>query len=271
MLTKAVFFSPHRKIVQISSRSYSKSYKRFKEPKQEDFIERVDYEKPIQANAITRFQTNIIGGNLVILPSPNEMASIRVQWDEDKKEYIPNFNVTGDCISLTSNSLRPFLKQKGAYIIEVTLPENIEIFVKMLGGTLFIDHFKTPLLDVDILAGTVSGAPLVKTLRAKLKAGAVHLHHLQGNAAISVGAGDIKLSFDDLAPQQLIDLQCRIGDVKLTLPPQALPPNTSIKKAGKIDNLLGANIYAKTFLGDVKIDCWEDELHLSTAKLNQKN
>ena len=82
--------------------------------------------------------------------------------------------------------------------------------------------------------------------------------NISGNTAAkevkaSLGAGDIQLSFKEVTRANKISLSCKLGDIKALFPPGILLTDEVIKKAGKINNQVRADITMHTWLGDVKV------------------
>lgn len=231
--------------------------KALQKPIRENFIRRVDFEQELKNINCKSLMVHLIGGNLIIQGSTSQDASIKIQWNEQKSN-LPKFYCEEEVLYLSARSLRPFIQQKNAYIIELTIPLEMDVKIKMYGGVIFIDKIKGDNLDIHMKAGTISGYPKVKNLTAKLVAGDINMHQLEGSADISVGVGDIGLSFDSITSDSKINLSCKLGDIRLNVPKGTLASNDAIK-GEKIENSVGAEISAKVWVGDLKIG-WSEEL-----------
>jgi DUF4097 and DUF4098 domain-containing protein YvlB len=124
----------------------------------------------------------------------------------------------------------------------------------MFGGVLFMDKIKANNIEIKMKAGTISGFPSAKLVRAKLAFGDIHLHHLEGSADLSLGAGDLKLVFNKIGKDSKINLSCKLGDIQLMLPKGSIFSAAEVAKDGQIKNKAGAKISLKTWLGSLKVE-----------------
>ena len=202
--------------------------------KQKELIKRVDFSAELHGS-FDHFDAHLIGGNLIILSGPQEHASIRVQWKENEHRSLPKFFIEHNRLKLESKSLKAFIGQKNAYVIEVTLPKETNITIKMFAGVIYLEDV-TGNLNVSLKAGEISGYLSGKNIKA------------------NIWAGDIKFNFHDLSKDSKINLTCSLGDIILHFPEGTLLNLQSGKtKVAKIENVYNAEITAKTTLGDVSI------------------
>lgn len=205
---------------------------KFKKRKEE--ITRVDYSETIVDRNFTRFEADLIGGNVIIQEGPMGKASVRVQWKEDEDfSSFGRFWIEGNTIRLKSKSFRSFIGQKDPYIIEVTLPPATCVTIKMMAGVLYLQD----------LSGDIT---------AHLKAGEI-IGNLSGKyVAATVWAGDIQLVFDDITSASHINIKCMLGDVELQFPQGVIVDLNSYDE--EIHTTVGAHVRVKTFCGGYHIE-----------------
>ncbi len=203
--------------------------------KRKEKITRVDYSETIVDSHISRFEADLIGGNVIIKSGPEGQASISVQWKEAETVCsFGTFFVDGDTVRLQSKSFRSFIGQKHPYIIEVTLPVKTTVIVKMMAGVLYLEHH----------AGDVT---------ASLKAGEIIGNCAGKKINIKLWAGDIKLACEKITYDSDITVKCTLGDVQLRFPPKILVYPFQKSKNVTIATTVGARIVVKVTLGDVQI------------------
>ena len=178
--------------------------------KNKDLIKRIDFSKEIIDSEFNKFEADVIGGNLFILAGPQNKASIRLQWKEGAQHLLPKFFIEDNVLKLESKQWKVFGNQKNAYIIEITLPENTNINVKMFAGVIYLGNL-TGDIDLQLKAGEILGNVSSKNVTAKL------------------WAGDINLEFASIDKDSKIDLKCSLGDIKLKLPRNIVPDANFIK------------------------------------------
>lgn len=206
-----------------------------KSQKRKEKITRVDLSETIVDSQFTRFEADLIGGNVIIKSGPEGQASLRVQWREDKIGMFGSFLLDGDTVRLQSKGFRSFIGQKHPYIIEVTLPIQTAVTVKMMAGVLYLDD----------LAGDVT---------ASLKAGEIAGNLSGKNLNIKLWAGDIKVALERVTGDSDITVKCSLGDVQLHFPQGILVHPIEESKNGNIATTVGARIIAKATLGGVRIE-----------------
>ena len=118
---------------------------------------------------------------------------------EEAQHPLPKFFIEDNVLKLESKNWKFFGNQKNAYIIEITLPENTNINVKMFAGVIYLGNLIGD-IDIQLKAGNILGNVSSKNVTAK------------------IWAGDINLEFASITKDSKLDLKCSLGDIKLKLP-----------------------------------------------------
>lgn len=218
----------------------------------EDPIRRVDHEVRLDNVDFTAFKADLIGGNLNIIPCNKGQARMRLQWDGTSNN-MPSFNINDNVLYLKGKSFKPFIGQKNAYIVEVSIPKETHIDVFMRAGTLYLENVHGN-LKVNMWAGAISGNAYTRKAKVDLRIGDLKLHHLRGSIAASVMTGDIQVLFDEINRGDQVNLTCHLGDVKARFPQGFFSSTDVYKKVGIIENNFEADVRVNSILGGTKLD-----------------
>lgn len=191
--------------------------------------------KEIINQQIDRCQIHVIGGNITVLAGLSHQASINVQCEEDDKRFFPKFFVQNNVLKVEMLNWKAFIGQKKRYNIEVVIPGLCPLDVTMFAGTINLEGLSGS-VDCSLKAGEIKGFVASNYCKAK------------------VWAGDIKMTFQKITQQSVINLRCILGDIKLYFP-QDILINQNSKKTNKqkIENSANADIRAHVSLGGISV------------------
>ena len=202
---------------------------------QKDIITRCDLEQTISANGITGIDVAMLGGNIVLLGSLNtNTITIKIQWDDQRPLLHPRIAVKNGILAITARQWAAFFRQKNAYILEVHMPADLLLNVRLGAGTIFATH----------LSGDCN---------VRLGAGDAQIQSSGKLLQVRVGAGDVKVSLQNLTDQSNISLRVGLGDISVHLPTDVTRERNCNLKNGLINNSVGAQLEARIGLGDIKV------------------
>jgi hypothetical protein len=234
------------------------SPKPFRKPRREkDTITNPTFECTVDANAMEKvryFKVNLLGGNLNILESSDGTARCRVQWRSDIPEkHQPKFHFENETLYLKATSLKPFIGQKHAYIIEVYLPSHLDVNIRMFAGVIYLENVRGALM-VSLKAGDLSGYAHSQ-VHATVGAGNIQLHGLENDVYARVSLGDVNVVFDKMERVKQVELSTFMGDVRGHFPSGFFPNSHRwIKKKGRIQNMLDVDLKVHFGLGGASLD-----------------
>ncbi|MCP4476052.1 MAG: hypothetical protein GY821_16140 [Gammaproteobacteria bacterium] len=228
--------------------------KLFNPPRRENYIHRVDAEQAL-SGTIKNFTADLIGGNLVILAGEDNVCRYRLQWREEiKVEEQPKLTLLDGELSFRSKSFKPFVRQKDAYVIELILPAQVNVNIRMFAGTVYIENIIGE-LEVKLTAGDVNVIGPTQCSNISVWAGNIHLHQVCGSVSAKVKLGDATTLFAEMPPENAeVNLSTWLGDVSARFPQGFLLTDNSIKTMPLQQNTTGAKIALSAKLGDVKVD-----------------
>ncbi len=228
--------------------------KLFDAPKRENHLYRVDVEKTL-SGPIKNFTANLTGGNLVIIAGEEDVCRYRLQWKEQSKEEDqPQLTLADGALTLHAKGFKPFIGQKNAYVIELTLPAQVNIDVRMFAGTVYIENI-VGALAVKLTAGDVNVIGPNQHSNISVWAGNIYLHQVCGSVSAKVRLGDAKALFAEMPPEDAeVNLSTWLGDVSARFPQGFLLTDSPTKAMPLLQNTTGAKVALSVKLGDIKVD-----------------
>lgn len=227
-------------------------------PEQEDFIERIDDEHLFSAETIQDLDIFLTGGNLLIFGDNRSDISVQIQWKHNQPELLPQCRIIGQTLSITTSikqAIPTFWGQADPYIVEIHLPKNIAVRVRIIAGTLFVKNIQG-VLQSHVTLGSIQGFYEGVNFYGRVDAGDIKIHGLTGSAVSTVGVGDIELDFHHLAKTSQVKTRVLAGDISLRFPKELaakLSTSTDKHRKGRVSNAAQLPIFANVFLGDVTI------------------
>ena len=161
-------------------------------------MKRIDFEKVFDSHNIDLIKIDLVGGNVVILNGLQDEIGIKIQWKKDQPESLPEISIKDGVLELKSNDWKQFIGQKNTYIIQINLPKNLDLNIKMFAGVIELKELDNN-IAISLRAGEVLGSI-----------------SLTQNTFIKVLVGSIKLNAKAIYDLAKVNLKCYLGDIKLT-------------------------------------------------------
>lgn len=206
-------------------------------------------EEKVCARDLVCLHINIFGGNVILHAGPENTLQVLMQWPNKNNKAYPTLKIQDGVAYLQDAGVTSFFGQHGKYVLEIFIPQNLFVHVKMFGGTVILDKLSGG-LDIRVKAGEISRICISQKAKFQVGAGTIDVAGFIGDVDARVIAGDLHIAMVNIAPTSNIQLRCALGSIQMQVPKNILL-DAGYAKKGPVPNKIAAKIATAMLLGDV--------------------